>query len=122
MIVRVAPGTILFHLRNYFTVLQPKGEKAGMTANGPFCQHRFKTSGGGSYPEFNGEIVGAEIACGVAEADLAVEAIEVKRLPNLAAVEGHSASQDGVVPANGISRVPIAFPPADQSGRKLNAS
>src|SRR5438046_1642724 len=121
MIVRVAPGTILFHLRSYLTVLQSQGEKACMTANGPFCQHRFKTSGGGLYPEFNGEIVGAEIACGVAEADLAVEAIEIKRLSHNAGDKGKPARECARIVAYAVISIAATRPPSDQTGWRSNA-
>src|SRR5213592_4276278 len=91
--VLVAPNIILLQHGVQFTdpdawAANPDSKHACMATNRPFLNKSFLTSGRGFYPEIDRKIIRVEIADGVAEADLAVEAIEVKRLSHNAGDKG----------------------------------
>ena len=75
---------------------------------------------GGADPEFDRKVVGAEIADGIAKADLAVGPVEIKALSHFA-IDERDISWCSVVGAGRIVGIAIPFPPTDQPGGREHA-
>src|SRR5438045_1549655 len=115
--VDVVPGGIGDHERLHSSSGTPRTRPtksyrphARKAAGRPFFNHRLVGRGCAPDPELNGKIIGAEIAGRIAEADLAVGAVEIKCLPRFAMGEG-DIRWCSVVGAGRIVGIAIPFPP-----------
>src|SRR5438874_1183619 len=119
--VLVAPNIILLQHGVQLTgpaawAANPYSKHACMATNRPFFNHRLEPGRCRSDPEIDRKIIRAKIPDPVAEADLAVDSIEVKRLPHHAVGEKQSTGHRARVCAHLVSGSAFASPPTDQSG------
>src|SRR5438552_6527072 len=120
--VLVAPNIILLQHGVQFTdpdawAANPDSKHACMATNRPLFNHRLGTGRGGPDPEIDRKIIRAKIPDPVAETDLAVDAIEVKRLAYYPVGENKSPGRRARVCAHLISGSAFASPPASQPCR-----